>query len=107
MKTSTTNSARSWAIFGVIVLALAIHSLGAEDATKNGVYTGTLEAVSLTDQTITVKGREKSRTFRVAENAAISTLEKKDKSTLKDLRPGFTVEVTYAETSGKATATSV
>ena len=100
MKRATARLAPLFTAVVVIPFAFAMHSLGGDDATKTGVYSGTLEEVNLTDQTITVKGRERTKTFRASENTAISTLEKKEKPTLKDLRTGLTVEVAYSEASG-------
>ena len=90
----------------MVVWLMGIGSF-AEEIAKTGTYVGTLQSVDLTDPSITVGQKQTSKRFQVDKNASIFTLEKEEQSSLKDLQTGYTVKVTFSQTNGVATASSI
>jgi hypothetical protein len=91
----------------MIALVVEIHLQAADTIQKTGSYEGTLQSVSLNDRSVTIRRDQLSKTFIMDEHATVVSLDKTGKATLKDLRTGYTVKVTYSETNGTAVASSI
>src|SRR5262245_35801071 len=72
---------------------------------KDGGYTvtGTIEKIDSVGHSLTIKGAVKSKTFKMANDATITTTAKTD-AALSDLKVGDKIIVTYEERNGVMTA---
>jgi len=73
---------------------------------KPNSFKGTVAAVDQKEKTFTVRGFWTTRTFNVGDHCKVS-LEDKTIAELKDLRPGYRVEVCYQGDSGVKVASQV
>jgi Cu/Ag efflux protein CusF len=91
----------------MLVLAMTGWARAAVPSTdKPKSFKGTVTAVDQKEKTFAVRGFWTTRTFNVGDHCKVS-LEDKADAELKDLRPGYRVEVNYLGNSGVKVASQV
>lgn len=69
-------------------------------------YTGEVASVDAAAKTITIKKKDETKTFSLAEDAKVSTADKKE-AALADIKAGDKVHLKYREVDGKLVASRV
>ena len=73
---------------------------------KKQQFTGAIESIDTTANTVKVKQKEESKTFKVSDQTKYSTAEKKI-AALSDLKVGDKVTVSYTDESGTLIAQKI
>src|SRR6185369_13098967 len=91
----------------LLLLALTGTTAAAVSSTaRPKSFKGTVTAVDPKEKTIAVRGFWTTRTFNVGDHCKVS-LEDNASAELKDLRPGYRVEVSYLQNNGVRIASQV
>jgi len=91
----------------MLLLALTERAAAAVSSTaKPKSFKGTVTAVDQKEKTVVMRGFWTTRTFNVGDHCKVS-LEDNANAELKDLRPGYRVEVSYLENNGVRIASQV
>jgi Cu/Ag efflux protein CusF len=106
MKTATVRwTMAGWAAW--LLLAMTGQVAAAVSSTaKPKSFKGTITAVDPKEKSVAVRGFWTTRTFNVGDHCKVS-LEDNANAELKDLRPGYRVEVGYLENNGVRIASQV
>jgi Cu/Ag efflux protein CusF len=103
------SSFRFGCAFCAALLVLSVHAASQSDADNPNTerrFSGTIQSIDRSTQTITIKNNELSRTFTLGANASVS-LRDNPNARLSDLKNGDEVSVQYSERDGRLAAVRV